>query len=177
MALSNHQYRVSKLRARIVTVDPANSRIDAITGDGTLYQLAMYDVPSGFVWPKEDESWSIYEENGYWRLGHRFLNDDERQSIQDLAPGERYYSGEEQQQLVDLIDSRVTAGSSDKHYTHTQTLPSATWNINHDLGKFPTPKVYDSAGSGPFEGNEEHIDLNNMTITFSAAFAGVAYLN
>ena len=68
------------------------------------------------------------------------------------------------------------SGTGDKHYTHTQGTASATWNITHNLGKNPSIQVVDSANTKVM-GDIEHIDLNNCTITFSAAFGGKAYLN
>lgn len=64
----------------------------------------------------------------------------------------------------------------DKRYVHTQNTASSVWTINHDLDKYPSITVVDSAGSiviGEIAYNNE----NNVTLTFSAAFSGVAYLN
>jgi hypothetical protein len=78
MALSDHLTRVAKLRATIVTVDPSQRLIEAVTAEGgPPRRLAIFDIPNGFMWPVEGEDWSIYEENGYWRLGNKYLNDDE----------------------------------------------------------------------------------------------------
>lgn len=60
-------------------------------------------------------------------------------------------------------------------YTHTQNTPTATWVIVHNLGNFPTALVYDSSGS-QCEGSIVQDTINQMTITFSAAFSGVAYI-
>jgi len=68
-------------------------------------------------------------------------------------------------------------GSSESfNYTHDQGVPSTTWNINHDLNGFPNVTVVDSAGT-QVEGNVVYVDANNMTISFSAAFSGKAYLS
>jgi hypothetical protein len=61
-------------------------------------------------------------------------------------------------------------------YVHTQALPSATWSINHALGKFPSVTIVNTSGD-EVEGDVNHIDNNNVEINFSAAFGGVAYLN
>ena len=66
--------------------------------------------------------------------------------------------------------------SVDKNYTFVQGAASATWNINHNLGKHPSVVVVDSAGSFVY-GAETHIDSNNIKIEFSAPFSGKAYLN
>ncbi len=65
------------------------------------------------------------------------------------------------------------AGSS---YTHSQGVPSAVWSIPHGLGMYPNVTVVDSGGSN-VEGEIVYDDLNTITLTFTAAFSGVAYLS
>jgi hypothetical protein len=66
--------------------------------------------------------------------------------------------------------------SADKHFTFTQSTATDTWNITHNLGKFPSVSVVDS-GNTIVYGNIDYIDNNSLTITFSAAFGGKAYMN
>jgi hypothetical protein len=66
--------------------------------------------------------------------------------------------------------------SADKHFTFTQSTATNTWNITHNLGKFPSVSVVDS-GNTIVYGNIDYIDNNSLTITFSAAFGGKAYMN
>lgn len=61
-------------------------------------------------------------------------------------------------------------------YIHTQSVPAAVWTITHNLGQYPSVTVVDSAGSA-VEGDGVYVSANVITITFTAAFAGVAYLN
>jgi hypothetical protein len=81
-----------------------------------------------------------------------------------------------------LVDQNVyaiglfTKGHDDKHYKHVQGVSSATWTIAHNLGKFPSVTVKDSAGSIVI-GEINYNDNNNITLTFSGAFSGEAYLN
>lgn len=67
-------------------------------------------------------------------------------------------------------------GSGDKTFDFVQGTSSALWAIAHNLGKYPIPFVLDSANDN-VEGLVTYVDVNNLTITFSAPFAGVAYLN
>lgn len=90
MAVRDHINRVNKLRAQIVTVDPSQRLIQVVTADGGLRQLSVYDIPSQFTWPLEGEEWSIYEENGYWYLGNKWLNPDEDEEFKNLSPGDTY---------------------------------------------------------------------------------------
>jgi hypothetical protein len=66
--------------------------------------------------------------------------------------------------------------SGDKHVVFTQASPSATWSVNHSLNKFPSVTVVDSAGTQVI-GDVQHIDSNNITITFINQFSGKAYIN
>lgn len=57
-----------------------------------------------------------------------------------------------------------------------QSLPSALWTVTHGLGFVPDVQVFDSAGD-QVEGDVTHVSANQLTIAFSAGFAGDAYLN
>lgn len=65
-------------------------------------------------------------------------------------------------------------------YTHTQGSASATWNINHSLGTTDLVySVYVQVGPNmvPIIPNDiAFVDANNITITFSMAYAGKAVL-
>lgn len=65
---------------------------------------------------------------------------------------------------------------ADLHYTHTQGPAASVWVITHNLGKFPDITVFDSAGD-ECDGDVVHNSLSQVTVTFSAPFSGVAYLN
>ena len=61
-------------------------------------------------------------------------------------------------------------------YTHVQASASATWTINHPLGFQPNVVVVDSAGE-QVEGEVDYVDGDTITVKFSAAFSGTAYLS
>jgi hypothetical protein len=63
----------------------------------------------------------------------------------------------------------------DVAYTHTQAVSSATWTINHNLGFNPVAVVLDSGGT-QCEGSITYPTVNQMVITFTGAFTGVAYI-
>ena len=63
----------------------------------------------------------------------------------------------------------------DVAYTHIQSVSSATWTINHNLGFNPTAVVLDSAGT-QCEGTFSYPSKNQMVITFTSAFSGTAYV-
>ena len=66
--------------------------------------------------------------------------------------------------------------SEDKTFTFTQGVPSATWVVTHNLNKFPSVSVVDTADTSGF-GAVTYDSANQLTITFSGGFAGKAYLN
>ena len=68
------------------------------------------------------------------------------------------------------------AGEGDLHFTYVQGVAATTWNIQHNLGKFPSITVIDTANT-VVTGEYTYDDINNVTLTFSAGFAGKAYLN
>jgi hypothetical protein len=90
MPIRDHVNRVAKYKALIVTVDPPTGTLEAVGPDGQVRPIPLFAVPYGFTWPREGEYWSIYDENGYWRLGEKFLSPEERAAFQALAPGETW---------------------------------------------------------------------------------------
>jgi hypothetical protein len=63
----------------------------------------------------------------------------------------------------------------DVAYTHTQSVSSATWTINHNLGFNPVAVVLDSGGT-QCEGAVSYPTTNQMVIVFTGAFTGIAYI-
>jgi hypothetical protein len=61
-------------------------------------------------------------------------------------------------------------------FIFTQGVPATTWNIQHNLGKFPSITVIDT-GNTVVTGEYNYTSNTNVILTFSAAFAGKAYLN
>ena len=73
----------------------------------------------------------------------------------------------------------ISIGSgSDKTYIHEQGSASTTWNVSHDLGKFPSVTVVDVNNVQGY-GVVTHTNENNLTVTFPAGSpaAGKAYCN
>lgn len=67
-------------------------------------------------------------------------------------------------------------GGGDKNYLHVQNLAADTWMIFHNLGKYPSIDVIDSAGN-LVVGEISHIDLNTSMVIFSVPFGGTATCN
>ena len=65
---------------------------------------------------------------------------------------------------------------TDQTYTHNQSGASSTWTITHNLNKFPSVTVIDSANT-VIIGQVAYSSVNQVTITFKSATGGKAYLN
>jgi hypothetical protein len=77
----------------------------------------------------------------------------------------------------DFAAFTISSGLEDKNFVFVQGVPSATWAIQHNLGKFPSATIVDTGDTSVLGGQIEYIDNNNLTITFGSAFAGKAFLN
>lgn len=70
-------------------------------------------------------------------------------------------------------DPATTFG--DKNYEQSFT-PSSFITVNHNLNKFPSIMIKDSAGD-EVEGTVNHLNKNTLTVMFSSAFGGTISCN
>lgn len=68
------------------------------------------------------------------------------------------------------------AGAGDKHFVHNQGQARQTWTIQHNLGKYPSVSAVLSTGQKGY-GDVNYISKNSLTITFTGAESGKAYMN
>ena len=61
-------------------------------------------------------------------------------------------------------------------YVFTQSTPATVWTINHDLNKYPSVSIVDSANDEVI-GEVKYNSTSQIVLTFSAAFSGKAFLN
>ena len=73
----------------------------------------------------------------------------------------------------EFVDSN---SAGDKNYVHPQAKASATWTVQHNLNKFPSVTSV-NINNIEMYGEVVFNDLNNLTINFSAAFSGQAFIN
>lgn len=73
-------------------------------------------------------------------------------------------------------DLNLAIEMADKTYVHSQPNASAEWSVVHNLNKFPSVTVVDSAGS-IVVGDVEYVNMNTVVIKFMAPFSGKAYFN
>ena len=78
--------------------------------------------------------------------------------------------------LTSTVTGIAWADNVQATFEFTQGVPATTWNITHNLNKFPSITVIDT-GNTVVTGEYNYTSNNTVTLTFSAAFAGKAYLN
>jgi hypothetical protein len=66
--------------------------------------------------------------------------------------------------------------SLDANFVYNQVSPSAVWTVTHNLNKYPSVTVVDSADNTVY-GEVEYNSLNQVTITFAGGFSGKAFFN
>ena len=80
-----------------------------------------------------------------------------------------------QDYFISLLTYQV-GETVDKNFVYTQNVASATWVVTHNLNKFPSVSVVDSANT-LVNGQVEYNSINEVTISFRAAFTGKAFFN
>lgn len=85
--------------------------------------------------------------------------------VGNVAWNDLPYTGVDAEELIPLIS-----------FEHVQGSASATWTIAHNLGFYPSVTVFLSSGD-VVEGAISHVDQDNLTLTFSVAISGTAYLS
>lgn len=79
--------------------------------------------------------------------------------------------------LQEQIDTLPTGGGSGgSFYIHNQASPLSSWSITHNLGYYPNVTVVDSSNRAVL-GEVVYTDPNTLSVQFSAAFGGKAYLS
>ena len=76
----------------------------------------------------------------------------------------------------DIMNFVLASDAEDKTFIFTQAVAATTWNIQHNLSKFPSVSVVNN-NNIVINGEITYIDNNNVQLNFSAGFSGKAYLN
>lgn len=66
-------------------------------------------------------------------------------------------------------------GEAANPFVFTQSTPSTTWTINHNLGYRPSVELFDS-GSQEIDGEVSHPTVNQTIVSLNPATAGTARL-
>lgn len=77
---------------------------------------------------------------------------------------------------ITSLQSQIDQIDGDKSFVYKQPVASDTWTITHNLGKYPSITVVDSAGT-VVVGNIILQTTEQAIINFNGAFSGKAYCN
>ena len=78
--------------------------------------------------------------------------------------------------LIGVVTSGDVVTISSQTYVYEQGIASDTWEIEHNLNKFPNVVLVDSAGT-TFRAAVVYNSLNKCTVSMNGATTGKAYLN
>ena len=67
-------------------------------------------------------------------------------------------------------------GATAQTISFTFSSALAVWTVTHNLNRFPSVTVVDSAGDEIYA-NVDYVDANNLTVTFATPTTGTVYLN
>ena len=84
------------------------------------------------------------------------------------------HKAEDIEDLEEVLDSKLS--EKIKPFVFTQSVSSRTWEIEHNLEKYPSVSIVDSGGNQVM-GDVTYNSDNKLTVNFSSAFSGKAYLN
>ncbi|CAG7581572.1 MAG: hypothetical protein SLAVMIC_00908 [uncultured marine phage] len=73
-------------------------------------------------------------------------------------------------------NTQTSTTISDFNYVHNQSFTASTWNIAHNLGRYPNINIVDNSNL-EIEGSIEYVDLNNIEITFNSGVSGMGFLS
>ena len=127
--------------------------VDTIEGvTGQLYKLYVdLSKPTAYIW-----------DNGFEELESSSIDDLKRRMTQAESD------------ITDL--QQAVIHSADKNYVHKQSSAADQWTIVHNLGKYPSITVVDSAGT-VVVGEIVLQTTEQAVISFNGAFSGKAYCN
>ncbi|MFY7886931.1 MAG: hypothetical protein ACOVOV_19015, partial [Dolichospermum sp.] len=75
-----------------------------------------------------------------------------------------------------FVNPDIDPNVGDKNFVYTQAVASASWNVVHNLDKFPSVSIVDDDNNQVY-GSVVYNTVNDLTITFTAPFSGKAYIN
>ena len=154
-----------------ITVDTRRNTVMNIISSNTLFNATIASGSRG------KSAYEIWIGEGYVGSEEDFLQWLRIQTAAETTLvdiGDHYNSTNLEDVLQEVAE--MIAATIDKHYVHRQETSSSTWVIYHNLNKYPSVRTYDRY-SKELIGEIVFNDLNRVTINFSGATSGVAYLN
>lgn len=95
--------------------------------------------------------------------------------VHEDTPNRVTINQDEPNRIVLALGGSLATGNLTRRHTHTQTSASTTWTITHTLGGKPQVTVVDT-GDNVVHGDVQYLSNTQIVCSFSAAFAGYAYL-
>lgn len=161
------------IKVLVYSPQPALIHVGQGSYDGTAGQDSP--VPSG------DEYAEYMTKSRFWTGYSAFFDSLENVSAEaretfDNVDISQLTTSQVEEKIEILNKMLASESGNDKNYTHTQSQSSNTWVITHNLGKYPSVTVINSAGD-EVVGDVKYDSQNQVTITFKGAFKGTAIFN
>jgi hypothetical protein len=99
-----------------------------------------------------------------------------RTTALDLGPGLLGSNNFTQSQIDIDLDFAYIKQQTRDYYVHDQQVASTTWVVTHNLNKFASINIVDTANE-EVVGDVAYNSLNQITINFTAPISGKAYIN
>jgi len=96
--------------------------------------------------------------------------------IVDVSDTTHDPAGTSKKTTIGDIVEKVQEGIVGTDKTYSQSFNASVVVVAHNLGKFPSVTVINSAGD-EVEGSVVHNSQNQLTLTFSGSFVGTVYCN
>lgn len=146
--------------------------LDGVVGEeGQLY-IKITDG-TAYIW--QDNQFMEMESSSIEELKNRVAANEEEIAVhtQEISSNSQRITTNTEK--ITELEAEVEKGA-DKNYIHKQQSASDTWTIVHNLGKFPSITVVDSAGT-VVTGEIVLQTTEQAVISFNGAFSGKAYCN
>jgi len=78
--------------------------------------------------------------------------------------------------LILSTEPMLVSQGGGANYVHTQSSASTNWSVTHNLNKYCSVTVVDS-NNDVVIGEIHYNSVNQVTLTFTAAFSGKAFFN
>ena len=156
------------LNARIHPVTTAErNALSPTTGD---VAFMVYDTDQNVLYIWTGTAWSQVNVSPQDVINWNYAYAKTIQSISISGPGDVKTITLTRHDNTTISDSVTLA------YVHDQQVASTTWNITHNLNKYPAVQIVDTAGDEVI-GQVHFNNSNSLTITFTSAFSGKAFIN
>lgn len=156
------------LNARIHPITTAARLALTPTSGDVAFMVYDTDISSLFIW--DGTAWNQASVTPQDIINWNYAYDKTVQSISISGPGDV--------KTITLTrhDSTTISDTVTLAYVHDQQTASATWNVTHNLNKFPAVQIVDTAGDEVI-GQVHFNNSNSLTITFTSALSGKAFIN